>query len=103
MNAALGQTLALPDKHPGVPENARWLAGEGAGSWFIISPLSSKYRIAAERWSPSGQLECHGHFTCPEAKSLDLDLEYQVVHLSHCSQLCIEQNRVVFLFRRTEL
>ena len=49
------------DKKPiTVPNNAQWLGGMGAGSWFVITKANNFFSIS--RYSKLGDLECCGNF-----------------------------------------
>ena len=74
--------------------SAKWLAGEGAGSWFVVSKeQESTYRIT--RHSPEGILECEGRFFC-EDKEPDLNKSYSITYPSHCQTVSLEQKNEIF-------
>jgi hypothetical protein len=83
-------TLPPPPKPAKVPETARWLSGEGAGSWFEIVFRDGKVHM--NRYAPDGTIECKGLF-----KNNDLSLmlkdhhdpDYEIIHPSHCQQVTI--------------
>lgn len=95
----LNQTLAEPEKPFSVHQDAQWLAGEGAGSWFHLSAESRGYRI--NRYSPSGIIECTGHFDFRKVDDFSLAIPYQFTHLSHCNQVQIKQNDRILTAVRT--
>ncbi|MFC0263733.1 DUF6695 family protein [Fontibacter flavus] len=51
----LDAVLATPVIHPAIPTNSKWLAGEGAGSWFHITRMAELFIV--RRYSPNGELE----------------------------------------------
>lgn len=51
-------TLPVPERHPKIPENAQWLSGEGAGSWFFFDIEDALLKVT--RYSPQGVIECTG-------------------------------------------
>lgn len=46
----LKATLPNPERHPKIPENAQWLSGEGAGSWFVFDVENKLLKVS--RYSP---------------------------------------------------
>jgi hypothetical protein len=94
----LKSTLPAPPRHPAIPENAQWLSGEGAGSWFHIEGDGDLFLIS--RYSPEGKFECQSHFFKENGKRFDIQAEYRFVHLSHCKQVKIIQNEGTINFFR---
>ena len=84
----LPRILVQPKRPDLLPPNAKWLAGEGAGSWFVITEKESVLHII--RYSPKGDFECENYFDC--------NSEFQILeafHLdypSHCAVVTIKQN-----------
>ena len=71
-----------------LPSSAKWLAGEGAGSWFVIEKdAMSNYRIS--RYSPEGNLECEGLFATDQ--QINLEEDYSISYPSHCTSVTLEQ------------
>ena len=64
----LNKTLPPPEKHPEIPENAHWLSGEGAGSWFVCYIENNMLKVS--RFSPGGKLECSGSYANKKAFEL---------------------------------
>jgi hypothetical protein len=87
---------ALPDN---LPTNAQWLAGEGAGSWFVLD-LKSARILYAERFDPSGRLECAGSFKLLSERMPDLSIPLSVTYPSHCATVTLAQRDSVFKFAR---
>jgi hypothetical protein len=56
----LRTTLPPPPKPAKVHETARWLSGEGAGSWFEIAFNNGSAYL--NRYAPDGTIECSGIF-----------------------------------------
>lgn len=97
----LKTTLSAPGRATSIPQNAVWLSGEGAGSWFIIEENGNSFCIT--RYSPEGTQECSGEFTPANGESIHLSEKFEITHLSHCHTIRIKQNgRVVVLMRKTE-
>jgi hypothetical protein len=57
-------TLEKPKRPPHLPPNAHWLAGEGAGSWFVLDFGNQKVKV--KRYTAEGELE--GESELPLAK-----------------------------------
>jgi len=83
----LPKLLAEPDLPNNLPSNAYWLAGEGAGSWFVIEKKGVNYYIS--RFSPQGSLECEGDFSTNEL--FDLDVTFSITYPSHCIVVSVLQ------------
>jgi hypothetical protein len=86
----LRQTLSAPHKHPEIPVVAKWLSGEGAGSWFHLQKADKQYIVS--RYSPEGTLECKGLYMFVGQSGFDISQDYQVGHLSHCQRITLQQN-----------
>lgn len=87
----LHSTLGEPKKVENIPSNSQWLAGEGAGSWFSIEITVPYYKIT--RYSPEGKIECSGIFSVSNQVEFNINLPYQVTHLSHCQFVTILQDK----------
>ncbi|MBE0663365.1 MAG: hypothetical protein IH597_12975 [Bacteroidales bacterium] len=96
----LKSTLPAPPRHPAIPENAQWISGEGAGSWFHIIKEGELYAIA--RYGPEGNTECKGLFSLSDKTLFTIGDPYKFFHLSHCSKVQILQNGQVFVFTRSD-
>lgn len=77
--------------------NAKWLSGEGCGSWFAIEMKESNFFIS--RYSPDGKLECSGIFQQIQGESIDLNNDYEFTYLSHCAEVNIIQNKSKLKFK----
>ena len=94
-------TLKAPEKHKNIPDKAQWLAGEGAGSWFVIFKTDKKLFYKIERYSPLGKLECQGIFSQDHNSStFNFYSPFSFTHLSHCAEVSILQDGVTFKFIR---
>jgi hypothetical protein len=85
----LPKTLVEPSRPATLPYYAKWLAGEGAGSWFIIEDLSFNCLYRISRFSSNGDIECLGHYKSDY--KIDLNSNYTMTYPSHCSIVSIEQ------------
>jgi hypothetical protein len=88
-------SILSPIKHENVPKNAKWLSGQGEGTWFSITKefglKDFEYRI--RRISPQGNLDCDRVFILEDNNSaLDLTKEWNITHLSHCAEVRVLQN-----------
>ena len=81
--------LEAPERPLGMDLAIRWLAGEGAGSWFLIKELEAGV-VSASRFSPAGKLECSGEFQTKQ--ELDLSMPYTIGYPSHCQTITLIQN-----------
>ncbi len=48
-------TLSKPERPPHLPSDAHWLAGEGAGSWFVLD--YGNQELYVKRYTADGKLE----------------------------------------------
>ncbi|MBC7125519.1 MAG: hypothetical protein H5T24_07795 [Bacteroidales bacterium] len=96
----LKTTLQEPTKPTIVPNEAQWISGIGAGSWFCIIQESENFRIS--RYSPEGVLECCGLFKIVNGESFDPKSPYRLDHLSHCQKVVVKQSDKVIIFNRLD-
>ena len=94
----LKKTLSAPAKPKQIPEDAQWLSGEGAGSWFNIEEQGMVYKIT--RYSPEGKTECESEFAINKQHNFDINQPYQFDYLSHCQKVIIIQNGLKIEFIR---
>jgi hypothetical protein len=85
-------TLSEPERPTAIPENAQWLAGEGAGSWFAINP-SETVNYLVSRFGPDGKLECEGEFAISNNQPFNIEKPYRFDYLSHCGKVIVIQNK----------
>jgi hypothetical protein len=83
----LPEVLSAPLHPNNIPQSAKWLAGEGAGSWFVFEAVRDTIEVT--RYSNLGDLECTGHFK-PSAL-LHVNKPFEVTYPSHCSKVTILQ------------
>ncbi len=93
----LPKVLLQPKLPVNLPSTAQWLAGEGAGSWFVIEQ-SIDYEIS--RYSPEGKLECKGQFKAID--TFELSTSYKIAYPSHCLRVTVIQNKLKVTFERIE-
>ncbi len=75
-------TLPAPVRDDKIPENAQWLSGEGAGSWFVWENASAHLKVS--RYSPEGNIECTGLYENPNPSNAHPDNSYQIDYPSNC-------------------
>jgi hypothetical protein len=97
----LKTTLPEPKRPVHLPLTAKWLAGEGAGSWFSIVVANDK-KFEITRFSPEGKLECRGRFRISNQQAFRMDQAFRFEHLSHCRKVRIRQDGHIIEFERTE-
>jgi len=92
----------LPPKNTeNLPQNSKWLSGDGGGAWFHISDCNkwkaSEFNI--KRFTPEGVLDCDRMFVLQENKVVfEIEKPFEYIHISHCAKCRILQNGVVFIF-----
>lgn len=92
---ALNSTLMQPKKHPKIPENAQWLSGEGAGSWFTFK-FKNKFMFIT-RFTTNGSIECSGFYETQN--NLDL-INFAITYPSNCKLITLTKNDKVMSFER---
>lgn len=97
-SSLLRSTLARPERHPAIPEDALWLSGEGAGSWFVIDVEGGTIKIT--RYSPAGVVECMGHFLDREGASFIPDDSIRLGYPSNCKEVILHKGQEVFRLER---
>ena len=80
--------IRTPQKVNQIPENAQWLGGIGAGSWFLLRQ-EENYKIS--RYSEDGDLECEGFFEVNDS-DFQFNRPFEFTYLSHCKECTIFQN-----------
>ena len=89
--------LPSPKKPEQLSTNAKWLSGEGCGSWFTIELRESNFLIS--RYSPEGKLECSGIFQQVSGEAINFNIDYKFTYLSHCAEVNIIQNENQLKFK----
>lgn len=88
----LPEILPMPSLPGNLPPTAKWLAGEGAGSWFVIE-MENDFQYKIDRFSPKGHIECTGLFRST-SKKIDMKKNYEITYPSHCATVSILQEEV---------
>ena len=78
----LPKILPKPSLPSSISKNAKWLSGEGAGSWFVLEKIENGYFIS--RYSSKGDFECENHFTTGS--------DFKIDYPSHCAIIHVIQN-----------
>lgn len=83
----LKSALAAPVRPVNIPENAQWLSGEGAGSWFAFKREEDGIKVT--RYAPSGEIECNGMFEM--TKDLDhlINTKLIITYPSNCMEVSL--------------
>lgn len=89
----------VPKKVEGLHENAQWLSGIAAGSWYEIHKTEALNQYRYRRISPYGNIDCDAVFIV-EDSSFNYKKQYKVVHYSNCHFFHVKQNEKVFKFNR---
>lgn len=95
----LSKVLPRPLLPSNLSENALWLAGEGAGSWFEITSKSPGI-FHISRFAPDGVHECQGIFKS-EDFSFDIGASFTITYPSNCSKVTLRQGEQIFSFLLT--
>ena len=97
-NQSLRSTLRAPPRNSRIPENAQWLGGEGAGSWFDFEIQNSQFLVT--RYSPDGVVECTGLFKNHYNQGSIPDNSFQITHPSNCKVVSLAYKDRKLLFER---
>jgi hypothetical protein len=81
-------TLPEPLRPSNIPSHARWLSGEGAGSWFILDKFIGDFLI--HRFNPVGEIEFDAVYE--SSGKINLNAPYELTYLSHFQKIKILQN-----------
>ena len=95
----LPDTLEKPKLPPNLPASAKWLAGEGAGSWFLIEPAEEAMIFKVSRHAPGGHLECKGNFAARD--QFYPDKPFELTYPSHCQKVSVVQEGIIILMNNT--
>ena len=96
----LPDILPEPRKPSNLPGDAKWLAGEGAGSWFVIHRSHGISMYFVQRFSPEGKLECDGLFNA--SRSIDFTTKFNITYPSHCQKITLIQGAKDITLTRIE-
>jgi len=96
---SLRSTLHAPPKHLNIPENAQWLGGEGAGSWFDFETQNSRLKVT--RYSPDGLIECMGYYENPNIDSIWPNNSFRVSYPSNCTIITFAKNNRMITLERS--
>lgn len=96
-------TLLEPTKNNNIPKGAKWLSGEGAGSWFAFECIGDPNKnIKISKFSPSGTLESISMFTANTAVLFDKNQSFELQYPCNSRELNIVQNNKVIKFNHLE-
>lgn len=91
-------TLSEPVRHKNIPENALWLAGEGAGSWFVLNFRGAF--LEATRFSPKGIKECSGLFISNNNEFPLSPRSFEMTYPSHCKEITLLFGKKKLVYKR---
>jgi len=81
------KVLPAPEIPTTLPPTSQWLAGESAGSWFVIKHVGG--HLLVSRYSAAGVLECTGSYPLG---FLAPNLEPRITYPSDCSRVTLMVN-----------
>ncbi len=79
----------------------KWLGGQGAGAWFVLSSEQGGL-IRVKRYTPSGLLDSDGVFKHAAGPDLCLKTDFEIAYLSHCLEVNVMQKEERITFRLLE-
>ncbi len=95
---SLKNTLPPPERHKLIHENALWLSGEGAGSWFVLE--INENILKSDRYSPNGKLECSGSFKSESEINFTLSDKFELSYLTNYKSVKIIFQHKECLFQK---
>lgn len=95
---SLRSTIQAPSRDSEIPENAQWLGGEGAGSWFNFVPENSQLKVT--RYAPDGKVECTGFYKNLSAPANFSNHHFQITYPSNCKVVSLKNQDTVLQFER---
>ena len=91
----LKSVLKSPAERPHL--SAKWFAGEGAGSWFLLEKKRENLYLV-KRFSADLQMECSREMTLQSDHSeFNSNAEYSLTYPSHSKSVTINQNNRRFI------
>lgn len=91
-------TLLQPSRTPGIPENAQWLSGEGAGSWFDLNFQGDLLKVT--RYSPYGDIECSGIYKNNTSENINSLERMRITYPSNCNAITLTNEVSKHIFER---
>lgn len=87
-------TILPPKKHENVPTDAKWLSGQGEGTWFCITKEEglNEHEYRVRRISPQGNIDCDRVFKLTNNDKFNLFNEWDITHISHCAKVRVIQH-----------
>ena len=85
----LPKLVVAPNLPKNLPGQAKWLSGEGAGSWFVVEKIIEN-QFQVSRYSPDGKIECKNTFQ--SNRLFNPIQEYEITYPSHCAKVTILQS-----------
>lgn len=82
----LPEVLLAPELPETIGNHAKWLAGEGAGSWFVVQQKSERL-LEVSRFDPKGAPECIGEFS--SENPIHIEDDWTITYPSHCAQVTL--------------
>jgi len=95
----LPKVLQPPKRPSHIHASAKWLAGEGAGSWFVL--LEEEKAIKVIRYSPKGEKECVEWMK--KEDNFNLLLDFEITYPANCSIITVKQNGVLITLKLFKL
>ena len=83
-----------PQREAGVPIEARWLSGTGAGKWIALTrePGLASREFRFRRWSGSGRQDCDRVFALREGDEFDPARPFEPDYPTHCQECTLRQD-----------
>lgn len=97
----LHKLLEAPQKYAAIPVSAKWLAGEGAGSWYDIKPIGSFFHC--RRFDEKGRIEFSSVFEMEGSGFIDFQHEFEFGYPSHFQKITIIQKNRIFSLKNIGL
>jgi hypothetical protein len=93
----LHMVLEAPERHAAIPSSAKWLAGEGAGSWYDIKPIGSFFYC--RRFDEKGRIEFSSVYEIEDKEFIHLHNGFSFGYPSHFQRITLIQKNKIFVLK----
>ncbi|WP_373524550.1 DUF6695 family protein [Aquiflexum sp.] len=93
----LNQVLEAPKRHAAIPNTAKWLSGEGAGSWYDIKQIGTFFYC--RRFDEKGRIEFSSFYELEGKELIHLDSGFSFGYPSHFQRITLIQKNKIFVLK----
>jgi hypothetical protein len=93
----LNEVLEPPKRHQAIPSSAKWMAGEGAGSWYDIRSVGAFFYC--RRFDEHGRIEFSSVFEIEGNDFILLQYGFSIGYPSHFQRIVLLQNNKNYILK----